>query len=30
MEQMIVAIIYLTALVIFVREIDKTLNKMGK
>jgi hypothetical protein len=27
---MIVAIIYLTALVIFIREIDKTLKEMGK
>jgi hypothetical protein len=30
MEQMIVAIIYLTALVIFIRYIDKTLKEMGK
>jgi hypothetical protein len=30
MEQMIVEIIYLIALVIFIRDIDKTLKEMGK
>jgi hypothetical protein len=30
MENMIVAIIYLIALVIFIRYIDKTLKEMGK